>query len=147
MLFLRSELECWRTADVCQRSQREAVLFSVGANGKHGMPPNAADKRKAVMLLLADAEWSAWSDREIARQCHVSHPTVASHRASLVNFSSVESPQRTYSTKHGTEAKMNTAGQKTAAAKKAAKAKPAETTTATPRERDDAPSAATVTTA
>jgi hypothetical protein len=27
---------------------------------------------KAVRLLLADAEWGQWSDREIARHCQVS---------------------------------------------------------------------------
>jgi hypothetical protein len=30
------------------------------------------DKRKAVRLLLADAEWGQWSDRKIARHCQVS---------------------------------------------------------------------------
>ena len=30
------------------------------------------DKRRAVLTLLNDPEWSAWADREIARQCGVS---------------------------------------------------------------------------
>ena len=101
-------------------TQRDAVLFSVGANGSHGLPPNNADKRKAVMLLLADAEWSAWSDREVAKQCHVSHTMVQIARRSLATVASEESPQRTYTTKHGTESTMDTAGQKDAAAKKKA---------------------------
>jgi hypothetical protein len=71
------------------------------AGGNFRMPPNPADKRKAARRLLGDAEWSAWSDREIARQCHVSHPTVAAHRASLVNLSSEKPAQRTYTTKNG----------------------------------------------
>jgi hypothetical protein len=39
--------------------------------------------RRAVMKLLQDAEWSHWSDREIARQCQVGHPLVANIRAQL----------------------------------------------------------------
>lgn len=99
------------------------------------MPPNTADKRKAVLVLLNDAEWSAWSDRAIAKQCHVSDKTVAAHRASHCGNSAVtgeDSAKRTYTTKHGTEATMDTASQKKAAAEKKAKGKPAETTTATP---------------
>ena len=62
--------------------------------GNFGMLPSAADKRKAMTRLLADAEWSAWSDREIARQCEVGHPFVAKHRKelSLESNSSEESP-------------------------------------------------------
>jgi hypothetical protein len=42
-----------------------------------------ADKRKAVGLLLADPEWSQWSDREIGRRCQVDNKVVARlrHRA------------------------------------------------------------------
>jgi len=112
-------------ADIHAGTQRDAVLYSVGANGKHGMPPSNADKRQAVMTLLNDAEWSVWSDRDIAKQCHVSHRTVGAHRASLGNLPSEESTHRTYTTKHGTDATMNTSGQKDAAAKKKAATKPA----------------------
>ena len=35
-------------------------------------------------MLLNDAEWSQWSDREIAKQCAVSHPFVADVRASYL---------------------------------------------------------------
>lgn len=51
---------------------RDAKLFSYGANGKHGQRPTNADKRKAVEEMLADAEWSQWSDRKIAEACGVS---------------------------------------------------------------------------
>ena len=136
-------------AEILTGTRRDAVLYSVGANGRHGLPPNNADKRKAVTALLSDAEWSTWSDREIAKRCEVGHPFVAKLRKelSLESDSSEESTQRTYTTKHGTQSTMDTAGQKDAAAKKAANGKPAATTAATPRERDDAPSAAMVTTA
>ncbi|MCG6966262.1 MAG: ParB/RepB/Spo0J family partition protein [Chromatiaceae bacterium] len=67
-------------AEIRLGSQRDAVLFAVGANDQHGLPRSNADKRRAVTTMLNDAEWSAWSDREIATQCQVSHPFVAKVR-------------------------------------------------------------------
>ena len=59
------------------------------------------------MLLLNDEEWSQWSDREIARRCCVDHTTVGKLRPSLVESTSEPTP-KTYTTKHGTVATMNT---------------------------------------
>jgi len=56
---------------------RSAILHGVGANATHGLRRSNADKRRAVAALVGDDEWSAWSDREIARQCGVTHPFVA----------------------------------------------------------------------
>lgn len=67
-------------ADVRQGTRRDAVLFSVGANADHGLRRTNEDKRRAVLTLLNDSEWAGWSDREIARQCGVSHPFVSSLR-------------------------------------------------------------------
>lgn len=119
-------------ADLRQGTQRDAVLFSVGANASHGLRRTNDDKRRAVMVLLNDPEWSAWSDREIARQCGVSHPFVAALRASLTG--NITSEPRSYTTKHGTTAQMNTAN--IGGAQKAGKAeqKPAVTTIAEPSE-------------
>jgi hypothetical protein len=58
-------------AEIRPGSERDALLFAITANTDHGLPRTIADKRKAVSLLLADTEWSAWSDREIARRCQV----------------------------------------------------------------------------
>ena len=96
-------------ADVRDGTRRDAILFSVGANAAHGSRRTNADKRKAVMTLLEDEEWSQWSDREIARQCAVHHTFVGKMRGSLVTNTSDDTPPRTYTTKHGTTAKMNTA--------------------------------------
>ena len=63
--------------------QRAAILYSVGANHKHGLRRKSCDKRKAVAMLLADAEWSKWSDRAVAEHCHVGHPLVAEVRKSI----------------------------------------------------------------
>ena len=62
---------------------RDAILYSFGANGTHGMQMTNEDKRRVVLEMLNDFEWNSWSDREIARACHVSHPFVAKVRASL----------------------------------------------------------------
>ena len=97
-------------ADVHQGSRRDAVLFSVGVNASHGLRRTPADKRRAVTALLNDEEWSQWSDREIARRCAVSPDTVNRYRkeASLSESDSEKPSERTYTTKHGTTATMNT---------------------------------------
>jgi predicted RNase H-like nuclease (RuvC/YqgF family) len=69
--------------DVREGTLRDAILFSFSANGTHGLRRTAADKRKAVMAMLEDIEWQDWSDREIARQCCVSHPFVAAIRKEI----------------------------------------------------------------
>ncbi len=78
----RAELEHIK-ADVRQGTRRDAVLFSVGANATHGLRRTNDDKRRAVLTLLRDDEWVKWSDREIARQCAVTHPFVAKIRIEL----------------------------------------------------------------
>jgi hypothetical protein len=83
-----------------------AVSLS-GETTKYGSA-HAADKRKAVMTLLQDEEWGKWSNREIARHCAVSHRMVNDLRSSLEQCSSEPPPPRTYTTKHGTTATMNT---------------------------------------
>jgi hypothetical protein len=47
------------------------------------LPRTNADKRRAVALLLADSEWSQWSDREIARHCQVDNKVVGRMRQKL----------------------------------------------------------------
>jgi hypothetical protein len=51
---------------------------------------------------LADAEWSQWSDSEIARRCAVGHDMVARLRPSLALNAGEDSGERTYTTKRGT---------------------------------------------
>lgn len=68
--------------DVINGTFRDAQLYSTGVNSKHGARRSYADKRKAVMTLLEDFEWSQWSNAEIARQCGVSHTFVKNLRES-----------------------------------------------------------------
>lgn len=106
-------------ADVREGSRRDAILYAAGANADHGLKRTAADKRSAVLILLRDAEWGKWSDRELARACRVSHTFVANVRREVVGVVSgnvatedneeggvgeAAPEERIYTTKHGTEA-------------------------------------------
>ena len=51
----------------------DAILFACGANAQHGLPRSRPDKLRAVTTLIHSERWSGWSDREVARQCGVSH--------------------------------------------------------------------------
>lgn len=70
-------------ADVREGTRRDAVLFSASANGTHGMRLTNADKRKSVLVLLLDKEWSGWSNRQIAKHCHVTDVFVGKLRNEL----------------------------------------------------------------
>lgn len=92
-------------AEVRAGTQRDAVLFACGANATHGLRRTTGDKRRAVLMLLGDAEWAKWSDRQIARHARVSNTFVGNLRAVTVNVDS----ERIFATKHGGVAKMDTA--------------------------------------
>jgi hypothetical protein len=96
---------------VKEGSLRDAQLYSFSANANHGKRRTNADKRRAVQTMLGDSEWSQLSDREIARICQVGNEMVSRLRreSSLCDSHSEKPAERTYTTKHGTEAKMKTA--------------------------------------
>ncbi|MCL4862065.1 MAG: hypothetical protein KJZ93_21800 [Caldilineaceae bacterium] len=109
-------------------TRRDAVLCAAGANAVHGLRRTNADKRRAVETLLRDDEWGQWSNREIARRCHVDEKTVRSlrevHTAENPQYGqpgmgadSAENPQyeRIFiHPKTGQPAKMNVTGQRQA---------------------------------
>jgi predicted RNA-binding Zn-ribbon protein involved in translation (DUF1610 family) len=72
------------TVDVKQGTLRDAILYSVGVNATHGLRRTNDDKRRAVICLLRDPEWSQWSDREIGRRCRVSNRFVSNLRKYVV---------------------------------------------------------------
>lgn len=70
----------------------------------HGLRRTNEDKRNAVSVLLNDEEWSKWSNVEIAKRCGVGETLVRSLRAER----SEDDAPRTYTTRHGTIAQMDT---------------------------------------
>lgn len=91
--------------EVREGTRRDAVLFSVGANATHGLRRKSEDKRRAVLTLLADSEWSRWSNREIARACGVSEFLVRSLRDTAIKTQCAE---RTFVHRDGHTTKMLT---------------------------------------
>jgi hypothetical protein len=67
-------------AHVRDGSQLDARRFGRGANATHGLPRSVKAKRAQVLDALSDPERTSWSDREIAKECKVSHPFVAQMR-------------------------------------------------------------------
>ena len=61
-------------------TRRDAMLHSFGANATHGLRRTNDDKRRAIVAMLSDPDWSLMSNREIARVANVSHVFVASMR-------------------------------------------------------------------
>lgn len=71
-------------SEVHEGTKRDAILYSASVNGAHGLRLTNQDKRKHVLVLLIDDEWSKWSDREIAKHCNVTHPFVSKIRSELL---------------------------------------------------------------
>lgn len=69
--------------EIKEGNKRDAILYSVGANGKHGLRRTNADKRKAALILLEDTEWGKWSDYVIADKAQVSQKFINNIRHSL----------------------------------------------------------------
>jgi hypothetical protein len=65
-------------------SLREAILRAAGVNAEHGVRRTDADKRRAVLQVLSDAEWVNWSDNKIAKICNVGNRLVGVLRRELV---------------------------------------------------------------
>jgi hypothetical protein len=63
--------------DITPGTLREAILYSLSANSKHGLRRSNADKRRAVQTLLSDAEWSKWPQSKLAEVCGVTREFVS----------------------------------------------------------------------
>ena len=66
--------------EVINGTIRDAIYYSTAVNAKHGMRRSYADRRKAVMTLLDDFEWSQKSNTEIAKHVGVSVSFVSNLR-------------------------------------------------------------------
>lgn len=84
-------------ADVKTGTLRDAILYSLGANDKHGLRRSNADKRKGVRTLLDDFEWGELTVNEMARICRVSPQLVMAVKAEMdggVKVSSFKTPKK-----------------------------------------------------
>lgn len=80
---LKANGEITTTVKVREGGERAAQFYALGANSAHGLSRTNADKKKAVHELLADSEWSLYSDRDLARFVGVSNVMVSKYRKSL----------------------------------------------------------------
>ena len=69
--------------EIIKGTERDAILYAVGANADHGLRRTNADKRYAVETLLKDDEWGQWSDGAISRKVNVSQAFVSKVRREL----------------------------------------------------------------
>ena len=84
------EMDC----EIKKGTRRDAIIFSVGSNDKHGLRRNNADKENAVLKLLGDPEWSVWSDNMIAQKCKVSNHLVSKIREEHLGKIQDKKPER-----------------------------------------------------
>ncbi len=94
-------------AEVTPGTLREAILDSVAVNASHGLRRTNADKRRAVTTLLEDEELGKWTNRQIAKQCKVSHTMVNKLREELSGNISRDN-LKTYKDRYGNRSQMKT---------------------------------------
>ncbi len=70
-------------AIVRKGTRRDAILYACQANKTHGARRTRSDVRKAIVTLLSDPEWCAWSNRLIAEKIGTTDKTVAAVRQEL----------------------------------------------------------------
>jgi len=97
-------------------TQRDARLYNIEANTRHGLPMTNEDKRRAVRIMAVDEECREYVDAEIARRCGVSAPFVAKIRKQLESGTQnglESSPgERVRKTKDGRKIKTGNIGRK-----------------------------------
>jgi hypothetical protein len=69
--------------EIHEGDRRDAFLYAVQVNGKHGKELTRQEKRNAVCRMVIDPEWSKWSVRKIARHTGTSIGLVSNVRSEL----------------------------------------------------------------
>jgi hypothetical protein len=92
---------------VRQGTRRDAVLYSVGANAKHGLRRSVADKRRAVETLLKDEEWRQFGPTGIAERTNVSRQFVYQVMNDKPHLSTLTNENTKYVDKYGTTTTKN----------------------------------------
>lgn len=75
-------------------TKRDAVLFALEANIRHGLRMSNEDKRRCAEILLKDPDWSKWSDREISKKIGVSNTFVSNLRKELAGVNGSQVPEQ-----------------------------------------------------
>ena len=91
-------------AEIHDGTRRDAILFALSANDKHGLRRTNADKRRSVLVLLEDFEWSEWNNTKIAEVCGVSATFVDKIRKEM----NTPTPTTRKVTRDGVEYDMDT---------------------------------------
>jgi hypothetical protein len=76
--------------EIHEGSRKDALLYAAGANAEHGRARTPADKRKAVLALLAEPAWAKRADNWIAKHAKVSHTFVGKLRSTCNDASEAE---------------------------------------------------------
>jgi len=98
--------------EVINGTKRDAWIFSLSANGRHGMPRTFKDRRNSVIRALSDVVLNGKADRELAKICDVSRMTVARIRKELqlANAPQPEKPETKAETKEEKQEQVIQAG-------------------------------------
>jgi hypothetical protein len=81
----------WVQATVVDGTVEDATLAAIKSNIGHGLARTTADKRRAVRAALMHPSMAEQSDRDIAKLCGVTHPTVKSVRDEMQEASTWKS--------------------------------------------------------
>jgi hypothetical protein len=72
--------------DVRSGNLQDAIAYSLGANLGHGLRPNTADKKRAILLYYGlSAEHCAHSNNQVAKICGCSHTFVGGWKATCMD--------------------------------------------------------------
>jgi hypothetical protein len=96
----RTEIE----AVVRGGTKRDAILFALDTNAKHGAQLTLADRKAAAALLLREPEVRKWTSRELGRRCGIHGKTAEKLRKQA----SAEVPHLRVATRNGQSYGINT---------------------------------------
>jgi hypothetical protein len=75
-------IEC----EVRQGTMQDAITYSLGANLRHGLRPNTADKKRAILLYYSlKPEHCAHSNNEVSKAVGCSHTFVGAWKATCIS--------------------------------------------------------------
>jgi hypothetical protein len=95
-------------ADVKEGTQRDALLFSFGANGRRGLSMTTEDRRSIIKRMLSDPEWKQWTNGQIAKHIGVSSMTVGRVKAQLEEESKDPGTVKKFIDRYGNESTIET---------------------------------------